>query len=338
LSIRGGNRIRSLFAAGSVFTLACFGQVSTPALGLLANAEGTEISPVLGVLGASFVGSPIVLPTGISHVYLAPGGGWALVRQPDGGVGLLTFSGFAPGNVQTIPGALASPDLVSFSPTGKSAALFSAAAGVVQVITALSTTPQIAYQFSTSGMLSPQLLGISDNGAMMLIREEDGRVDLVSSGSNPQTVSRGNPNSAIAFLAGQSTAVLIDGTAGTLSLLTGLDGVPQVQQINGSLPALAGPVLVQTSEDGRFAFAVFGQANSAYRIDLTSGQVTSVAINGTATRLDRIGAADDFVVSAEPGNSAWFLIGTAANLEVVFAPTPPLPGLAACERGACERK
>jgi hypothetical protein len=333
LSIRGDSRIRSLFAAGSVFAVAvCFGQVSTPVLGLLANSEGTEISPVLGVLGASSVGSPIALPGGISRSYLAPGGGWALVRQRDGAVELLTFSGLTPGNVQTVAGALTSPDLVSFSPNGTSAALFSKAAGMVQVITALGTAPRIAYQFSTSGMLTPQSLGISDNSALALVLEEDGRVDLVSNGGNPQTLSRGNPNSGIAFLPGQSTAVLVDGRAGTLSLLTGLAGVPQVQQISGSLPSFAGPVLVQTSQDGRFAFTVFESASSAYRIDLTSGQTSSAAINGAATRLDRLGAGDNFVVSAEPGNSAWFLIGTAANLEVVFAPIAPVPGT--CERGA----
>jgi hypothetical protein len=332
-----GSRIRGIFVAGSVFTVAaCFGQISTPSLGLLTNANGTEISPVLGVLGASSVGSPITLPSEISRSYLAPGGRWALVRQRDGTVGVLTFSNLAPGAVQTIPGALSAPDLVSFSPGGKSAALFSTASGVVQVMTALDTAPHIAYQFSTSGMLSPRVLSISDNSAMALVGEEDGRVELVSSGGNPQTVFKGNPNFGIAFLPGQGRAVLVDGSAGTLSLLTGLDGVPQVQQIGGSLPSLAGPVLVQTSQDGRFAFAVFESANSAYRVDLANGQTASVAINGAATRLDRLGAADAFVVSAEPGKSAWFLTGTAANLELVFAPIVAVRGSVsgACERGA----
>jgi DNA-binding beta-propeller fold protein YncE len=336
LSIGGDSRIRSLFAAGSVFALgACFGQVSAPVIGLLANSEGTQISPVQGVLGASSVGAPIALLGG-GRGYLAPGGGWALVRQGDGAVGLLTFSGLTPGNVQTVAGALTSPDLVSFSPTGKSAALFSRNAGVVQVLTALDTTPQVAYQFSTSGMLNPQLFGISDNSAMALVLEENGRVDLVSSGGNVQTVYTGNLNTGIAFLPNQGTAALVDGGAGTLSLLTGLNAVPQVQQIGEHLPSSGGPVLVQTSQDGRYAFAVFESSSSAYRIDLTSGQTSSVAINGVANRLDRLGTGDSFLVSAEPANSAWFLIGAAANLEVVFASVAPVPAVCDAGRGACE--
>lgn len=335
--IHRGSRIRSLVVAGCLFIgAACFGQVSAPVIGLLANSEGTQISPVRGVLGASSVGSPIAF-LGSSRIDLAPGGGWALVRQRDGAIGLMTFSGVTAGSVQTVAGALTSPDLVSFSPGGTSAALFSTAAGAVQVLTALNTAPRIAYQFSTSGMLTPQSLRISDNSALALVLEADGSVDLVSNGGNMQTVSRGNPNSGIAFLPGQSTAVLVDGSAGTLSLLTSLDGVPQVRQITGSLPSSAGSVLVQTSQDGKYAFAVLEPVSSAYRIDLTSGQTSSVAINGVANRLDRLGTGDNFVVSAEPGKSAWFLIGTAANLETIFAPVPTLPEVCNLSAvGACK--
>lgn len=338
MCIRSVSRIRSLFVGGSLFTLTtCFGQVSAPVVGLLANPEGTAISPVQGVLGASSVGSPIAL-FGDSRSYLAPGGGWALVRQRDGTVGLLKFSSLTPVSMQNVAGALTSPNLVSFSPGGKSAALFSATAGAVQVITGLdATNPKIAYQFSTSGLLAPQSVNISDSSALALILEQDGRLDLVSSGGNMQTVVTGSPNAGIAFLPGQSAALLVDGAAGTLSLLTGLDGVPQAQQLTASLPSAAGPVLVQTSRDGRYAFVVVEPVNSAYRIDLASGQVSSLAINDAVNRLDRLGIGDNFVVSAEPGKSAWLLIGGAANLETVFAPVPTIPQ--ACGRiaglGAC---
>jgi hypothetical protein len=199
----------------------------------------------------------------------------------------------------------------------------------------------MAYQFSTSGMLSPQVVRVSDDGSLALVLEQDGRLDLVSNGGAPLVVSLVSPNSGIAFLPGQSTAVLVDGGAGTISLLANLDGAPQVRQIAGSLPGSTASPLVQTSQDGRFVFWVFARATTAYRIDLTTGQTQTIGLRSAATRLDRLGAGDDFVLSAEPGNSAWFLIGTAANLEIVFSPISAHPGLPSVScgpgvrRGAC---
>jgi hypothetical protein len=119
------------------------GWISAPVVGLLTNSEETEIRGILGVPGASTLSAPIALPEGVMRIHLAPTQRWALAELEAGGLSLLHFEGTEPGLIQSVDGGFAASGLVSFSPTGHSAAMFSRETTTLQILTKLDSTPHV---------------------------------------------------------------------------------------------------------------------------------------------------------------------------------------------------
>ena len=227
-------------------------QISAPLVGLIAG-EGPsirEIRPVLGVLGASSVQSPIQLPRDVSRVYLAPGGGWALAQQRGHALGLVTFKGIEPSAVQTIADAAPSPDLVSFSPLGRSAGLFSRS-GVFQILTGLDATPRVAFQANFYDPSGVKKMAVSDDGQVLAVLTTAGQVYLLFSSTAPLLAYAGSPLLGIAFLPSQSTAVLADGGNGMVNLARIVNGVPAVQTVTGNLSSGGGKRWLRCPETER---------------------------------------------------------------------------------------
>jgi hypothetical protein len=295
-------------------------QMSAPLVGLIAGESpgSNEIRPVLGVLGASSVRAPFSLPVEHSRVYLAPTGSWALVQQRGAAPGLVTFQGIAPSAVQAIAGVAPNPDLVSFSPLGRSAGLYSAD-GVIQVLTGLDATPKVGFQMGFHDPSGVKKMTVNDEGQLLAVLTAAGQVYLLSSSMAPLLAYAGSPSLGIAFLPNQSTAVIADGGNGTMNLARIVNGMAVVQTVSGSLGSSGGDTLVEASLDGASAFVVATGSASACRVDLTAGSMQSIILPVVATRLDRLRDGASFVFSAQPGSSAWFLTGRDNGLQAVFA-------------------
>lgn len=319
--------VRSLFNISTVLiVLALSGglalaQLSAPLVGLIEDndgLQGAQIRPILGMPGASSVQSPLRL-AGATRAYLAPGGGWALVRRERSALGLVTFTGSRPGETLTLQGIAGKVDVVSFSPTGKSAALLSRSSGTIQVLTGLDGTPQIAAAIDSPG-LSPQSVAVSDDGNSLVVLTQDGSLFFLSGQAPPRSIAIAGLLSGISFLPNQSSAVLADRASGTLSLISSANGVPGLRTVAGSLELAGEGVLVQPSRDGASVFIVALGGVSAYRVELASGATLTTALPIPATRLDRLRNGEAFVVSAELGQAAWFLVSSDSGLGTVFAP------------------
>jgi hypothetical protein len=300
-------------------------QMSAPLVGLIAGESHGEIRPVLGVLGASSIQAPMHLPRGVSRVHLAPTGGWALVQQRGKAPGLVTFQGSVASAVQTIADAAPSPDLVSFSPLGRSAGLL-ASSSVIQVLTGLDSTPRVAFEvnfFDTSGV---KKIAVSDDGQLLAVLTAAGQVYMLSNSIAPLFAYAGSPSLGMAFLPNQATVVMADAANGAINLARIVNGVPVLQPVTGSLNAASGETLVEASRDGASAFVVASGGTSACRIDLATGGMQSMTLPAVATRLDRLRDGESFVFSAEPGHSAWFLTGRDSGMQAVFAADGTQPG------------
>jgi len=326
-------------ALGAVAGFDARAQMSAPLVGLVASEHRSEVRPVLGVLGASSIQAPITLPPGVSRVYLAPTGGWALVQQrgraarlvgsrgsePPGKsdsitdqLGLVTFRGSVPSAIQAIADAAAIPDLVSFSPLGGSAGLLTSLS-VIQVLTGLDSTPRVTFEvdfFDPSGL---KKIAVSDDGQLLAALTAAGQVYLLSGSTAPLLACAASPSAGIAFLPNRSTVVIADAGNGTMTLANMVNGVPVVQTVTGSLSSSGGETLVEASRDGASVFVVVSGGTSAVRVELLTGSMQTMTLPALATRLDRLRDGESFVFSAEPGHAAWFLTGRGAGLQAVFA-------------------
>jgi hypothetical protein len=292
--------------------------MSAPLVGLIAGDSHGEIRPVLGVLGASSIQAPMHFSRGVSRVHLAPTGGWALVQQRGKAPGLVTFQGSVPSAVQTIANVASNPELVSFSPLGRSAGLL-ASSSVIQVLTGLDSTPRVAFEvhfFDTSGV---KKIAVSDDGQLLAVLTAAGQVYLLSNSIAPLFAYAGSPSLGMAFLPNQATMVIADAGNGAMNLASIVKGVPVVQPVTGSLSVSSGETMVEASRDGASAYVVVSGDTSACRVELATGGMQSMTLPAVATRLDRLRDGESFVFSAEPGRSAWILTGRESGLQAVFA-------------------
>ncbi len=319
-------------------------QMSAPLVGLMAgeSPDLAEIRPVVGVMGAASVQAAVPLPRGVSSLHLAPLGGWALVLQggrtagsvpvrgneprglvarPDsrsGRLGLVRFKGNAPGDVQEIADAAANPSLVSFSPLGRAAALL-ASSRTIQVLTGLDATPRVAFKvefFDASGLTK---IAVSDDGQLLSVLTGAGQVYLLSRSTAPMFAFAGSPSLGMSFLPNLAAVVMADGTNGAVNLVRMVGGAPAVQAVTANLSVVNGATLVAASSDGAAAYVVISGSMSACRVELATGAIRSISLPVVATRLERLRDGESFVFSAQRGHAAWFLTGSDAGLQAVFA-------------------
>ncbi|MGB7762318.1 MAG: hypothetical protein WBL61_20960 [Bryobacteraceae bacterium] len=317
------SRHRSIASIGLVLAVVtgfeAKAQMSAPLVGLIAggSTSPSEIRPVLGVLGAASIQAPVLLSREVSKIYLAPAGGWALVERRGGAPGLVTFKGSVPGAIQAIADATPNPALVSFSTLGKAAAL--ATSGAIQVLTGLDAKPQVAFQVSFSDPSGVKKIALSDDGRLLAVLTAAGQVYVLSGSISPRLAYTGSASLGIAFLPGQSTAVIADSGSGMIELASIVNGAPSVRTVAAGMSFSAGETLVEASGDGASAFVVESGGTSAFRVELATGSTQTMTLPTAATRLDRLRDGESFVFSAEPGRSAWFLTGRDAGLQAVFA-------------------
>src|SRR5581483_4223107 len=168
-------------------------QFGGPSLGFIPGGTPSELRPILGIPGAARLGVLISLPSTVTQLYLAPGHSYALAAQGTASPVAITILR-TPAGVHSnpvlvpVPGAISRPELVAFSPTARSVAMYSQAANRLQVFTGLPNSPQLVAD-TTNVYLSdaPSKLAISDDAQGVLIADGSGTVYALS-GSAPAPI------------------------------------------------------------------------------------------------------------------------------------------------------
>ncbi len=286
-----------LFLTGSALCWAqSAGRLRGPVVGYLPEEGYAGIRPIRGVPGAAVAGEPMTVPEGVSRVRPAPAHRYALAEFADASApAVLDLEGdSAPGR---IAGVLARADLVAFSPTGRSAALYSSGEGRLQVVTGLPEAPKMARELAVPGAAA---IAVSDDGSSVLAADAAGAVSLVDQDGMGTPLAQVERLCAMSFLPNRLDAALVDAARGEVYLAgaasrgllaTGLDGA------SGMAP----------STDGTALHVIAAETRRAWRIDIATGESRVIELPVNPDTLEPLRPADTFLISSRAGEPAWLL-------------------------------
>jgi hypothetical protein len=283
-------------------------QFSGPTLGFVPGATASQLQPILGIPGASRLGDPIALPNSVTHVYLAPGHAFALAAQGPADatavVKLRNASTVVANPVLTpLAQAMASPDLVAFSPTGQSSVLYSQAANRLQVFTGLPDAPRLAQDISNFHGLSVQQLAVSDDAQSLLFADATSTVYSRSQGAAAVPAWYSNQVSGLAFAPGSHEAILCDLTLAAAAILepSGAASFPI------SPDGACRPHAARFSTDGKTILLSCSFGSYVWAVDRASRMVSAYELPTSLNVFDKLGGIDTFLLPPAANGTYWLV-------------------------------
>jgi sugar lactone lactonase YvrE len=312
------------------------GTVNGPVSGYVFDKTTRALRPILGLPGASLVGSPVAFGLNATSAVISPGLDSAIVVATDGTVHLFRIQSGAVKEL-SVDGlsASAQPSFVVFSPSGSAAAWY--AGGEVSVLTGLPDAPALGSSLSlhavsqsaataaakgaversrTGSVSGVEGLAVSDDGKALLVAAAN-TVRLYNSGTDLGKLVDTSRTPVMAFAVGGHQAAIADPKTGTLLyqdlLSSGASQVVAPPDANN-----ASPSAVAFAADGKTLFLASFAAQSVTQLDLVAGSTRSIACNCSPYALTRMGSV--FRMNELGSDPMWLLDTTAANPRVVFVP------------------
>ncbi len=272
-------------------------QIGGPVAGTVYDGHERALRPVIGTLGAAYLGLPL---TGkVDAAAVSPDGRLAVVAE---GGNLLVLRGIDTGQVQSagLPRGFVTPDRIAWSADSITAAVV--AGDRLLVYSGLDRGPagrtaRTASRTEVTRALSVDEISLSGLGAITALAVDDSRTVLVGANGGLYRVKAGGDRSLIAS-AGSVSSVQITGNR----LLVADRGWNEVLEIGNwresadvKLFANQGqgvddPVGVALARDGRSLWVAGGTSRSLARFDLTSRRMMNrMELGFEPTRLSPIG-------------------------------------------------
>jgi hypothetical protein len=303
--------------------------VSAPTLGFVSGQAPAQLQPILGIPGSARLGSPLSLPSTVTEIHVAPGHAYGLVQQgPSNPVAMVLLQAITSQTrklpLTAIPGAIGAVDLIAFSPTGTSAAIYSRQTNQLQVLTGLPRSPQIFLNASHLAIPTPvQKLAVSDDARAVLTSDASGSIYSIPQNGAPLAVHHSPDVSALAFVAHSHDSIICDRSLNTISILRNSAATPIALG-----PAMSGtcqPEGAAATADGRTILLACPAQHTVLSIDRGSSVTHVYNVAGTPSALDRLGAGDLFLMSPPDSGTYWlfvwqadgpvtFFIGAARNV------------------------
>jgi hypothetical protein len=257
-----------------------------PVLGFVADHAGTAVRPLLGIPGASFVGDRLPLDVGVRRLQVSPKQDYLLAQRNQDKAVVLFDLAAATLTAQPLafPGVA---DLISISPSGSSAAIYSSVTRSVHTLSGLPSQPGQVLTFAVA-KAGGRVVGLSvnDDGALALLRSEtlDGGTEIsVISESGSWRVP--SDDAAVAFAPGSRDIVVADNLTKSVFIVT---------DIGGSYARL--PVFTSADETEVFTAAtrsadgarvvVTAQSGAVHIMELGTGQLTQLSCQCQPTVLE----------------------------------------------------
>jgi hypothetical protein len=337
--------------------------VSGPSLGLVASHTAGTIRPILGVPGAAMWGAPLAVDFATTRTAVAPGGDFALVvASEDFRLARVRATGGAP-EWLPVEATGSAPDVVTFSPRGRSAVMYYQASGRLVVLSGLRDQTAQAIEVDTSSLpAAAKLLAVSEDGSSLLAAVQEGEATAVyfltaapaatRTRLSPASVdeSEGGPETppsgasarlltvfgavtALEFVGDSLDALVADASANSIYMLAGVGGAAQTVLLGSAREGVANPLSVKAPDDKRVlvANAGTGVITVLYR-DGTSP--LSIPCGCTLTGLDLLAGGGVYRLT-EPSPEPLLLLD-ASGLEprlVVVPPERTQPETAPAEEG-----
>ena len=294
--------------------------MQSPMLGFVNTPEGGEVRAILGIPGASILSPPLAIPAGVTNLYFAPGQKYAIVEGAAGAsIGVLTFHTANPGPLIEISGAISQPDIVSFSPNGAAAVVYSASEGRLEVVSGLPATPQIAREISSADLPNAvRLLALADDGVTLLEGATNNSVYWLAVGAGPQLLATEGDLEGLAFVPKLNNALIFDRNGGSLSLLQSVKIAASNRSLVKGLTGLGGKIGLQATAGS--ALITSAGSNHLYKINLQSSQLQDLQLPATATKLEPLRTSAKYLLSWQSGQPAWIVDTSGETGAVYFVP------------------
>jgi hypothetical protein len=228
----------------------------------------------------------------------------------------MTFPTATPGPVAEISGAISQPDIVSFSPNGAAAVLYSASQGSLEVVSGLPTTPHLAFSITATDLPNAiNLIALDDDGTTLLGGTANSSVYRLVAGSAPQMVDTVGDLEGMAFVPQSQNALIFDRNDSSLSLLQNVNSSAAASSLAGGLTGLGGKITLQVAAG--LAMITGTSSNQLWQINLQNSHVQSQQLPATATTLQPLRTSGKYLVSWQSGQPAW-IVDTSGQAGAVF--------------------
>lgn len=327
--------LRSLTVAAPggalLFAVAAYGQqgqVAGPVVGYVFDGSARAVRPVLGIPGASVVGSAVPFAYDLASVTVSPGADSAVVTAGDGSLHLFGLSGLNATEI-SFNGASVKPDRVVFSPSGTSVALI--AAGHAQIFSGLPVSATLVGTMDLGGAVTARVqaesarrpaaarsasMALSDDGAW-LATVADGSVELIGAGGSHGIANAGR-GSVVAFAPGGHDVGFADPVARAVALVRDASSTA-TQQVVWQDASLASAAGLAFSTDGQSLFLASGDV-PVIIFNLAAGTHAPVSCDCAATGMERMGSA--YRLNELGSGPLWLLDASASVPRTVFVPAP----------------
>lgn len=286
--------------------LVAAGPLSSPIIGYTADSVG-KVQAILGVPGASLLSDPLKAPFGIAMLRFSPGQQYAIVEQVGTESAVLKFDGMTVGVPTPVVGAAANVVDVVFSPTGRSALLYTPEPRV-QVLAGLPDSPEIIREIGPDALGGGfSVFAVSDDASVLLGAAQSGLVVWLAPDGSKVPLWNASQLPSLTFLPETHSAMLCDATAGQFVMLQNPDQNSSSWIVAGGVSGLGSDVRLNSTRDGKILFAAGLASNVIAVLDIGSSQVTALSVSAPPTGFDRLRTGDTFLFAAQDGQPAWML-------------------------------
>jgi dipeptidyl aminopeptidase/acylaminoacyl peptidase len=299
--------------------------INGPSLGFVSNENGTKIWPLLGILGAAVPGQPLVLPESITNAAISPQHDYTVATSTATGQPVIIRLGIPDPVSLPVAGGRPNPSLIAISPTGSSVALYEKNSRVLQLVSGLPGSPQIAYELDISAAGDDVWdIAVSDDAALALVLAgNESRTLWAIQGSGAMTPVSATRPSRIAFFARRPDALIADDATQEVFLLQGLDQVPVrmpgivLPEGNSQFSAIA------ASTDGRSIYVAQQGSEDVSIVDLQTRETTAVSCHCRPTVFFPLKGSSVFRLNGLSKGPIMVLDASASNPRTLFIPVDP---------------
>jgi hypothetical protein len=303
---------------------------SVPALGFISGQAPAQLQPILGIPGSARLGSPLLLPSTVTGIHIAPGHAYALVQQgPSSPLSMVLLQGIKAQtqNLQLtpIPGTIGQVDLLAFSPMGNSAAIYSRETNQLQVLTGLPKLPRLSLNLSNLAITGAvQKLAVSDDAQAVLISDSAGSVDSVLQNGALLPVHHSPEISALAFVTQSHDSIICDRGLNTISMLRNSTATPFA--LGPAMNDTCQPEGAVSTADGKTLLLACPAQHAVLAVNSASGLTHVYNVAATPASLDRLALGDVFLMSPAEGGTYWLFVWQPSGLTASFIAAAPNRG------------
>jgi hypothetical protein len=296
--------------------------MSRPVLGFAFDGAAAGLRPIFGVPGAARLGEPLQLGFAISYAVISPQLDSALTVNADGGQIVAVEFVRSEGRPYAVDGVRSGADKIVFSPDGRSAALYNAAARWITVLTGLPASPTVAAEFdvaSIPGALTA--LALHDDHTTLLggfSEDETGSLFLLRPAEDPALLSVLRHPSAARFFNHSRDAVITDSISSSIYHVRDVSATSQVVFLASSADGIDTPMDVEVSADD--SEIVIADKNAVTTISLSDRRVNSYIHARPSHRLHRFSGKASFLLADAAGDSLLIFDGDSVERRIVIVP------------------